>query len=218
MITFLHTSEVHVPVFTALLDAVSPETACRHVVREDLLQRARDEGMTASLRKEIAGIVRASGGEGVTVCSCSTIGAVAEDAARNRAVRLVRIDRALMQAALDFGGRPMLVLCLESTREASVALLREVAAARAMTLQPEVVMCEDAWRHFEAGDHAAYARAIDAMVKAALMQMATPPDCIVLGQASMAVAEPMLANTGLPVLTSPRRGVEAAVSMLQGRR
>jgi hypothetical protein len=73
-------------------------------------------------------------------------------------------------------------------------------------------MCQPAWRHFEAGDMDAYARSIADTIKTELVN--DSPDCIVLAQGSMAIAEPLLADTGLPVLSSPRLGVVRALELL----
>jgi len=70
-------------------------------------------------------------------------------------------------------------------------------------------MCEGAWAAFEAGDMDRYAAAIAASVRA----VAAGLDCVVLGQASMRVAEPLLADLGLPVLASPDLAVDHAIGM-----
>lgn len=214
MISFLHTSPIHVATFDALLDELSPGMARRHRVEEGWLDAARDHGMTADLSATITKAMKELAGGGVGVCTCSSIGGVAEVAGTSEAP-VIRIDRALMQAALAHGARPLVAMCLDSTRAPTLDLLDDVARAQGRDVSPVVVMCKPAWRHFEAGDMDAYASSIAGTIKA---ELATErPDCIVLAQGSMAVAEPLLSDAGLPVLSSPRLGVLRALELLHGK-
>ena len=211
MISFLHTSPVHVATFDALLDELSPGTPRRHRVEEGWLAAARDEGMTPELAEVVTTAMRDMADGGVGVCTCSTIGGVAEAAGTENAPT-IRIDRALMQAALSHGARPLVAMCLESTKAPTLDLLHDVARTQGCNASPIVVMCQPAWRHFEAGNMDAYARSIADTIKAYLRD--DNPDCIVLAQGSMAIAEPQLDDTGLPVLSSPRLGVLRALELL----
>ncbi|MFC9954373.1 arylsulfatase, partial [Streptomyces prasinus] len=89
MLALLHTSPVHVPVFDALRDDAHPELELRHLVDEELLDRARAAGPGA-----VAHDVRVRLGEAVAagaravLCTCSTIGSVAEAAAGRARVRV----------------------------------------------------------------------------------------------------------------------------------
>ncbi|MGI9512386.1 MAG: hypothetical protein ACR2OL_05750 [Anderseniella sp.] len=212
MISFLHTSPVHVATFDALVDELSPGMARSHRVEESWLDKARDHGMTPALAETITDAMRELAGGGVAVCTCSTIGGVAETAGGDNAPT-IRIDRALMQAALSLGPRPLVAMCLESTKAPTLDLLRDEARTQDCEITPVVVMCPAAWRHFEAGDMDAYGRSIAGTVRAELGN--DSPDCIVLAQGSMAVAEPLLADTGLTVLSSPRLGVLRALELLR---
>jgi hypothetical protein len=211
MISFLHTSPVHVATFDGLLDELSPGMARTHRVEESWLERARDHGMTPALSETITHAMRELARGGVGVCTCSTIGGVAEAAGSDDAPT-IRIDRALMQAALSHGPRPLVAICLESTRAPTLELLQDEARSQYCEITPVVVMCPAAWRCFEAGDMAGYARSIADTISAEPGNGSA--DCIVLAQGSMAVAEPLLADTGLPVLSSPRLGVVRALELL----
>lgn len=211
MISFLHTSPVHVATFDTLLDELSPGMARQHRVEEIWLNRAREQGMTAQLSATISSAMRELADGGVGVCTCSTIGGVAEAAGTDEAPT-IRIDRALMQAALSHGPRPLVAMCLESTKVPTLDLLDDVAAVLGCEVSASVVMCQEAWRHFETGDMDAYARSIADTIRAELRH--DKPGCIVLAQGSMAVAEPLLSDVGLPVLSSPRLGVLRALQLL----
>ncbi len=211
MISFLHTSPVHIATFDGLLDELSPGMDRQHRVEEGWLTQARDDGMTADLSAAISDAMRELADGGVGVCTCSTIGGVAEAAGNDKAPT-IRIDRALMQAALSHGTRPLVAMCLESTKAPTLDLLEDVAQSLRCNVSASVVMCPSAWRHFEADDMDAYARSIAGSILAELSN--GRPDCIVLAQGSMAVAEPLLEDTGVPVLSSPRLGVLRALQLL----
>lgn len=211
MISFLHTSPVHVATFDALLDELSPGMARQHRVEEIWLAQACEQGMTPELSATISGAMRELADGGIGVCTCSTIGGVAEAAGTGEAPT-IRIDRALMQAALSHGPWPLVAMCLESTKAPTLDLLDDVAGSLGCDASASVVMCQPAWRHFEAGDMAAYARSIADTILVELRN--NRPNCIVLAQGSMAVAETLLSDTGLPVLSSPRLGVLRALQLL----
>lgn len=210
MISFLHTGDVHVATFDRLMDELAPGMARRHRVEQGWLDEARDKGMSDRLHDTIRTGMAELAREGVGVCTCSSIGGAAEAAASTQAP-VVRIDRALMEAALEHGNRPLVAMCLECTRASTMDLLADVASKAGMSVEPQVVMCEGAWPHFEAGEMNRYAnvivQAIDPVAEA------SKPDCIVLAQASMAPAEPLLKELGLPVLSSPRLGVLKALKL-----
>ena len=201
MITLLHTSPAHVPTFDALRDALAPGMALRHIVREDLLARARGEGITREIAAEVAALVT----PGATLCTCTTLGKAAE------AAGALRIDRPLMQAAAQTGGKVLLAYCLESTAGPSLSLLREEMEKTANSAGTETVFLPSAWPLFEAGDIPAFAAAIATGIRAAIT-----PDiaCIALAQASMAPAAPLLADTRLPVLASPELAFRAALASI----
>lgn len=105
MLALLHTSVVHVPVFDALRDAAHPGLALRHHVDAGLLERAVAEGARAVLR------------------TCSTLGGVAEAAAAEVGVPVLRVDRPMAAAAVAVGPRVLVLAALESTLVPAAALI-----------------------------------------------------------------------------------------------
>lgn len=190
MITLLHTSHVHVPVFEALRDEYAPDLELRHEVRPDLLEAAR---AGIDVDGEVAALVTALGGESV-LCTCSSIGPAAEGAGA------VRLDRPMMRAAAAHG-RPVTVLATTaSTLGPSLALLREEGAEVAAA---HVV--DGAWERFQDGDRDGYLDLVAAAIEAA-----GDSEVIVLAQPSMADAAGR-ASTRATVLSSPVPGFLAAV-------
>jgi hypothetical protein len=100
------------------------------------------------------------------------------------------------------------VAALTTTLEPTVELIREIAGQRGLTPMVESVVLPEAWSLFEGGDLAGYADAIATGVDS----IDPTPDVVVLAQASMAGAVVRCATT-VPVLSSPRSAVEAAVAL-----
>ncbi|MEN9629197.1 MAG: hypothetical protein RJA10_2424 [Pseudomonadota bacterium] len=209
-IAFLHTAHVHVATFDALLQAQAPGLKAHHVVDEALLADAQRLGTadpTLQARVHAAMQAAAAGGARQVVCTCSTLGALAEGMATSGAFEAARIDRALADRAVQQGPRVLVVVALASTLAPTQALLADSAARlqRAITLVPLHV--DGAWAHFERGDRDAYLAAIAGAVRA----HAAGADVVVLAQASMAAATEMLKDLPIDVLSSPSLGVAAAV-------
>lgn len=206
-IAFLHTSPAHVATFDALLKDVAPQLTASHLVREDLLARAQregldDPGLVAGLRSALAS---ASAHARVVVCSCSTLGGLAEATRIN--VPVTRVDRAMADEAVQRGAPVLMVAALQSTLEPTAQLLRSSAERLGRPLAMRSLWVEEAWPLFKAGRREVYLDRIASAVR----QHAKPGDTVVLAQASMAGAADLLADTGLVVLSSPRLGVEEAV-------
>ncbi|MFD0352635.1 arylsulfatase [Streptomyces sp. NPDC127110] len=197
-LALLHTSAVHVPVFDALAEREHPGAVLRHLVRPGLLERAREvgpEGVRDEVREVLAGV------GGPVLVTCSTIGGVAESLAAELGCAVHRVDRAMAARAVVTGERIVVLAAVESTLGPSTRLLAEEGAEDVRTL-----VAPGAWELFEAGDQGGYLRAV-----AAAADGVTDADVIVLAQASMAGAAPLV-RTRIPVLASPALGLAAALA------
>ncbi len=206
-LALLHTSPVHVPVFDALRDQDQPGLALRHLVHEGLLDRARDEGPDA-VADELGQILEraVADGAGAVLCTCSTIGGVAEARAAALGVPVLRVDRPMAAAAVTEGPAVTVLAAVTSTLAPTAALLAEEAERAGRRIDVRTVVVDGAWERFEAGDRDGYLRLIAAAVERA---DADGADAVVLAQASMADAAARCA-VRVPVLASPRTGLRAA--------
>lgn len=209
-IAFLHTARPNIELFGTLMAQVDASVPTRHELLESVLQAAVGTGtITDAMRHQTETALRAlsDAGAALVVCTCSTIGGIAEATTLDDGSRVMRIDRPMAEAAVASGQRVLVAATLPSTVRPTVALIELVADE--MHRSPDVVelLCTEAWPHFQRGDRVAYADAIaDAVVAAA-----EPDDVVVLAQASMAPAEAVLIARGVNALASPERGVRAAV-------
>lgn len=207
MLALLHTSPLHVPVFDALRDEAHPGLELRHFVDEDLLRRARRAGPEA-VAGEVGAVLDRARTEGAraVLCTCSTIGGVAEAVGSRSAygVPVLRVDRPMAAAAVAAGPRVVVAAALESTLPPTVALVEEEARRAGRPVTVRTLIVDGAWPRFETGDTEGFAREV-----AAAADTVTDADAIVLAQASMAPAQ-HLTTTAIPVLSSPRPGLAAA--------
>ncbi|MCF3137022.1 aspartate/glutamate racemase family protein [Streptomyces olivochromogenes] len=205
MLALLHTSPVHVPVFDALRDEDHQGLELRHFVDAGLLDRARRHGPEAVAGEVSAALERAvADGARAVLCTCSTIGGVAEAAAAG--VPVLRVDRPMAAAAVAAGSRVVVLATVRSTLDPTVALVEEEARRAGRDVTVRTLLVEEAWPRFEAGDHEGYARQV-----AAAADAVTGADAIVLAQASMTPAQ-RLTRTVVPVLSSPRPGLAAGAA------
>lgn len=202
-LTLLHTTPLHVATFDTLRDRMAPDLPLRHVVRPGWLARARagGSGPETGLPAQVARLVALA--PGPLVCTCSTLGPLAEAAGG------ARVDRPMMAAAARRGGRCLMACALDSTAGPSRALYLEAggnaAGLRLLTLT-------GAWPLFEAGDTAAFQAAIAAGIRSALAD--SPADVVVLAQVSMAGAADLLADLPVPVLSAPAPALRAALDQI----
>ncbi len=131
------------------------------------------------------------------------------------AVPVIQIDMPMMEKAVSYGGR-VLVIATHGPTVASTQDLLAAAARRAgKTLAFDGLTVEDAWRRLEVGDVAGHNQALANVIRA---QPAGKYRCVVLAQLSMSAflfsyPDPQQ-EFRLPVLTSSQCGFEYTAEVL----
>lgn len=211
MLSFLHTAESNVAAVTKLMSELAPEIPIRHHLHPELLAEAVKAGtvtdaVAAGVRQRMSD---AAQDVSVIVCTCSTIGAVAEATNGSFQAPVQRIDRAMAELAVSKGQRILIAACVASTVGPTSDLIANVAREAGRPVNVRVVLIAEAWPKFLAGNVKGYEEAIVER----LVQEKGDADVVVLAQASMAgAATDAERRIGLPVLTSPRLGVTAAIA------
>jgi hypothetical protein len=205
---FLHTAEVHVATFDALVGRAAETT---HVVAPSLLDLARASGPSADVEAGVRSALTelVDDGAAVIVCTGSTLGPIAEDVG-GLDVPVLRVDRPMIRAAVGHGSRIGVVAAVESTLDPTRALIADEAGHAGVVVAIVESFVPEAWASFEAGATAAYL----GQVADAARSIAPYVDSLVLAQASMAGARVLLDDLPLPVLTSPEPAVDAALDLL----
>lgn len=209
-LTLVHTVPALADTFRELLSELAPDVPVRHVVHEDLLKDALAAGeLTADIRRRTseAVLAEASKGPGVVLCTCSTVGPGADDARSSADVPVLRVDRPMAEEAVRLGERIVVSATLETTIKPTVELLEETARRLGRQVELVPVVFESARAKLLEGDADAYVR----LIAEGLHGAAAGADVIVLAQASMAPALALCGDIDIPILSSPRSGLEAAV-------
>jgi len=210
-IAFLHSTEQHISHFDQLMAELAPDIPTDHHVRKDLLDAAIIAGgLEGDTRRDAAEclLALASQGAPVVLCTCSTLGPAADTADKLSDAGILRLDRPMMQAAVQKGSRLLLAACLETTLGPSRQLLEQTAREAGVEPTIRLLRLFELWPVFERGDMVAFARGL----ALTLEREVADADAVVLAQASMAVAVEVFPDLPVPILTSPRSGLEAAVT------
>ena len=201
-LTLLHTSQSHCATFDALRDRLAPGSKLRHIVRSDWLERAQG-GIDARLASRIRNEVKSAAG--TVICTCTTLGPIAAEAGA------IRVDWPMMQQAARSGGDILLVYCLDSSWQPSLELLDAALAETGTPANVHPLRLTQYWPLFEAGELHAFGTVIASEIRQIVPQL---PDlgAVVLAQVSMAGAAPLLADLGVPVLSSPELALKAGLA------
>jgi hypothetical protein len=211
-LVFLHAAQSNIPVFEAVVTEAAPGVVRHHEVMAELLARAEREGLTDALEKDLRDLLSdiAAHRPRLVVCTCSTLGGLAERLGAGMGLAVERIDRALAEAALDAGNRIMVLAATPATLQPTEDLFRSTATGMGLTPKLELRLVEGAWPLFLRGDLAGYHEAI----AAAAREVMAGTDVIVLAQVSMAPAKALLDDLPIEVLTSPEPGMTRALARL----
>ena len=206
----VHTVPALVETFSELLSELAPDIPVRHVIRKELLEEALDAGeLTPEIRRRTseALLEDSRSNAAVVLCTCSTVGPAAEDAAKQSSVPILRVDRPMAESAVRIGTQITVTATLLTTLRPTLELLADAARNAGREVQLKPILFDDARAKLLAGDSDGYL----AIVVDDLHQAAQDADVIVLAQASMAPALERCGDINVPILTSPRMGVEAAI-------
>lgn len=213
-ITFLHTAEIHIATFDALRARIAPEVKIRHILRADLLEQAVAAGgvspvIEAATRSALAEAIGAE--TRVLVCTCSTLGPVAEQHDADAPVPVMRIDRPMADQAVLQAKNIAVCAALPAALAAAAALVRSSAE---YLQKPNVIVRDHlfpgAWKYFEQGDMETYRQEIARGLRGA----AFSAELILLAQASMEGAAALCPDIAIPIWSSPETGFRAALALL----
>jgi aspartate/glutamate racemase len=216
VIGFVHTTLGLPPVFDALAEELVPDAERFHLVDESLLGVTRRVGRLtpATSRRVLATVGSAvEAGAELVVVTCSSIGAAAEAAQPFVDVPVLRIDQAMADAAVQAGDTVGVLATLPTTLGPTSELVAARAAAAGRDVHVVSRLCDGAFDALARGDRDRH----DAFVREGLEDLARESDIVVLAQASMARVAEAVEDIDVPVLSSPRLGMERVASVAQSR-
>lgn len=213
-LTILFTGMVPVAGTVALARELLPEARVVSIVDDSLLDDALAAGgLTRDITRRMCQYALAAedGGADLILSQCSSVSEAIDVARPLVRVPILKIDEPMAEEAVRLGPRIAVAATLPTTLGPTGRLIERTAAAAGKSVEITRVLAEGAFDALKGGDQARHNR----MVLDALAPCRQTADVVVLAQGSMAVLQPDLEGWGLPVLTSPRLGMERAAQMIR---
>jgi Asp/Glu/hydantoin racemase len=215
-LALVHTGTFLTPVFKSLCQELMPEVKTFNIVDESLINNTVAAGrLTAKTARRLAMYLESAedAGADAILVTCSSVGAAVEAARPFVGVPVLRVDQPMADKAVSLGRRIGVIATLPTTLGPTAELVQARAALQGREVEIVPHLCEGAFAAVSSGDGATH----DRIVAAGLRELMGQVDVVVLAQASMArVADSLPAEAQIvPVLSSPRAGVEAARAVLK---
>jgi Asp/Glu/hydantoin racemase len=210
-IAVLHTSFVFVqvePIINDLIAELIPDAEVVHFVDSDVLATVvREQGISPKSELRMVRLAEAAEAADADIIfsACSSLGPALTVAAQAVGIPVIKIDDAMALKAATEGTRIGVLATVPTTLRPTSDLIQALADRIGREVEIEQRLCAGAFDVLMSGDRERH----DAMVTEQALDLAKHVDTIVLAQASMNRLAPVLQErTGLPVLSSPRMGVE----------
>lgn len=212
-VAIVQTSMVSTEDLKRLFGEIVPEAELINIIDDSLLNEVKRVGhITPFLVHRMCCYYQLAEQSGVDLIfnQCSSVGEAADIAAQTVATPVLKVDEPMAQKAVELGTKIAVIATVGSTMGPSCRLVERQAekVGKKIELQRllidgalDVLMREGVEKHNQ-------------MVLDTVRKAAETADVIVLAQGSMIVLEPLLTDIKVPVLTSPRMGVERARELL----
>jgi Asp/Glu/hydantoin racemase len=143
--------------------------------------------------------------------ACSSVGEAATAARAGLSIPVVKIDETMAERAVALGPRIGVVATVRTTLEPTVRLIRAKAEVAGKQIEVSEALADGAFQALLEGKTEEH----DEVVRRTILSLVDKVDVIVLAQASMARLTSSLGDLKVPVLSSPRSGVEAVRALLE---
>jgi len=183
-------------------DSITPDAVKAGRIDQNIARRMLDHFCAAQ-----------TSGAAVILLCCSTVGETADIARALITTPIVRIDEAMAERAVAVGTRVGILATAESTLGPTSRLVQRKATEAGRQVELRTKLVGGAWEMVEKGDVQRH----DQLVLEAIVQLAKEVDVVVLAQATIARILPQVGDVGVPVLSSPRLGVERVRQALRGK-
>ncbi len=215
-IGLIHTSDVLVPLFQQLCNELLPNVETVNISDDSLIKETMAIGrLTDSVSMWLQGHIRNAQQAGVDaiMVTCSSLGPAVEASAEYARVPLIRVDRAMADAAVALASRIGVIATVATTLRPTVELIERCAMAVGKPVQISTRLCDGALEMLLAGNLDQH----DQLVMEKLVDLASTVDVVVLAQASMTRIISSLPENAckIPILSSPRLAIESLAKQIQ---
>jgi Asp/Glu/hydantoin racemase len=179
-----------------------------NIVDDSLLNDVRAAGhLTAEVTSRIYSYMANAQAMGADIIlhACSSVGEASDLLRGMIRTPIVKVDETMAEEASRIGSRIGVVATVKTTLEPTARLIKKKAAEHGWPITVTERIAEGAFEALLAGDGERH----DAILKQTILDLVETVDVVVLAQVSMARLVPALGQTRVPVLSSPRSGVEA---------
>jgi Asp/Glu/hydantoin racemase len=179
-----------------------------NIVDDSLLNDVRSAGhLTPEVTSRIYSYMSNAQAMGADIIlnACSSVGEATDLLRDMIRTPIVKVDEAMAEEASAIGKRIGVVATVSTTLEPTVRLIRKKAAEKNRAIEVIERIAEGAFEALLQGDGAKH----DDILKRTIVALADDVDVVVLAQVSMARLIPALGALRVPVLSSPKSGVEA---------
>ncbi|MEP0367998.1 MAG: aspartate/glutamate racemase family protein [Cyclobacteriaceae bacterium] len=213
----IHTSATLVPVFQELIDKhlKGKDIKVFNIVDDSLIKNTIERNkLTEDTSRRVVDYVGSAedAGADFILVTCSSIGPAVEASASLTKVPVLRVDQPMADQAVQMGAKIGVVATLPTTLEPTSDLVRRRAIAAGKEILLTAKLCEGAFEALMGGEPEKH----DEMVAAALKELSTKVDVILLAQASMArvVGQLPEEDKKVPILASPGIAMEHLAKIL----
>lgn len=195
-------------VLRSLFGEMLPGVRLVNVVDDGLLTDLRAAGgLTPSVTRRLIGygvLAQASGANAIFNC-CSSVGEAADLLAKTVDIPVIKIDERMAEKAVAQASRIGVVATVATTLDPTERLVQRKARDNGRAVVTQRYLVDSAFDALLAGDSAKH----DALLQAAIEKAMSENEAVVLAQGSMARLALRFEGSAVPVLSSPRLGVEA---------
>lgn len=212
----VYTNQTLVESIEELFAAIVPECRLINIIDDSLIYDVAKSGqITGSVARRLLDYYRAAEEAGADIIfnTCPSVDQVADIGRRIAKVPIIKIDDAMTAQAVEIGETIGIIATSPVMLGPTVRLTRKQAEKVGKDVKIIKSFASDAYQAILAGRLGEH----DAIILKAAKSIAGQVDVIVLAEGAMArLADTLAAETGKPVLASPRLAVEAVRDMLKG--
>lgn len=210
----VHTAASVIKIVGDLFQEIIPDVALVNILDDSIVQAAVAAGrVTENLTRRMYYHFAAADltGSDLILVTCSTVGETADVSRQLLNTPILKIDDAMCEKAVRLGQRVGVLATVESTLGPTSRLVQRKAAEAGRSVEVKTKLAQGAFQALMRGE----AEKHDRMVLDVIDQYAMEVDVIVFAQATMVRLLPLVAHVPVPVLSSPRLGVERVKQILQ---
>lgn len=203
----IHTSFVSVNDLGALCKELLPGVKVINIVDDSLLPEVREnEGLTKNVTRRMSAyaIQAQQMGCDAILNQCSSVGEAVDVVRGLINIPYIKVDEPMAEKAAGIGGRIAVIATVPTTLGPSCRLVEHAAAKLGKQAEVVPVYVDGAFDVLLKQGSEAH----NAMVLERVRLESQTASCIVLAQGSMLCLAPLVVDMPVPVLTSPRLGVE----------